>query len=123
MPQKTILVIEDDVDALALYRDQLEDEGYRVFPSESGVMAMLILDREKVDLILTDIKMPDVDVKYLLSHLNLHFPRIPILIATAYPDYESLKDNHKNVKGFFVKPVNMVELCETIKALIKNHSS
>ena len=118
MAIKTILAIEDDPEALSLYREHLEEKGYRVFPSPSGVMAMLILEKEPVDLILTDIKMPDVDVKYLLAHLNLHYPKVPILIATAYPEFADLMAKHPNVKGFFVKPLDMERLCETIRGLI-----
>jgi DNA-binding NtrC family response regulator len=115
----TIMVIEDDKDTLLMYKDDLEDAGYRVLACESGLMAMSLLDNDPIDLIVTDIKMPDVDVTHLLGYLSLHFPKIPIIVATAYPEFDYLlKKRGSTVKAFFVKPVDMNKLLENVAKLL-----
>lgn len=115
----TIMVIEDDKDILLMYKDDLEDAGYRVLACESGLMAMSLLDNNPIDLIVTDIKMPDVDVTHLLGYLSLHFPKIPIIVATAYPEFDYLlKKRGSTVKAFFVKPVDMNKLLENVAKLL-----
>jgi DNA-binding NtrC family response regulator len=117
-PQKTLMVIEDDKDALYMYKEVLDEAGYRVLACESGLMAMSLLDKDHINLILTDIKMPDVDVTHLLGYLSLHFPKIPIIVATAYPEFEYLlKKQGSTVKAFYLKPVDMENLKETIVKL------
>jgi DNA-binding NtrC family response regulator len=115
----TIMVIEDDKDSLFMYKEDLEEVGYRVLACESGLLAMSLLDNDSVDLIVTDIRMPDVDVTHLLGYLSLHFPKIPIILATAYPEYEYLLTKRgSTVKAYFMKPVDMKKLLETIAELL-----
>lgn len=116
---KTIMVIEDNRDELALYKEELEEAGFKVLACESGLLAMSLLEKEPVHLILSDIRMPDVDVTHLLGYLCLHFPKIPVVIATAYPEYETLtKKRGTTVKAFFLKPLDMSKLKETIIQLV-----
>jgi len=119
LQKKTIMVIEDDKDSLFMYKEDLEEAGYRVLACESGLLAMSLLDSDSIDLIVTDIKMPDVDVTHLLGYLSLHFPKIPIILATAYPEYEYLlKKRGSTVKAFFIKPVDMEKLLESVAKLL-----
>lgn len=118
--ERNIMVIEDDKETLALYRDFLEDAGYKVLACESGVMAMSLLDHGNVSLILTDIKMPDVDMTHLLGYLSLHFPKIPVIISTAYPEFDYLlKKRGSTVKAFFLKPIDCEKVKETIEKLLE----
>ncbi len=113
-----LLIIEDEPDTLALYQETMEEAGFKVFPSKSGVLAITLLETERIQLILTDIRMPDVDMNHLLGYLSLHYPQIPIVIATAYPEYAVLtKKRGTTVKAFFNKPVDLPKLTETLLRL------
>ena len=117
-PTLSLMIIEDDKSALMMYKDMLQESGYNVLACESGVMAMSLLDKENISLILTDIKMPDVDMTHLLGYLSLHFPKIPIVVATAYPEFDYLlKKRGSTVKAFFLKPLDIEKLKETILKL------
>ena len=56
----TILLAEDEAASRLLYFEELSEQGYRVLTAENGLQALGVLEDEKVDLLLTDIKMPDM---------------------------------------------------------------
>jgi DNA-binding NtrC family response regulator len=120
--KKTLMVIEDDQETLVMYKTVLEESGYHVLACESGVKAMSLLDNGKVSLILTDIRMPDVDMNHLLGYLNLHYPKIPVIVATAYAEYSYLlKKPGSTVKAFFLKPLDFEKLKKSIALTIHRH--
>jgi DNA-binding NtrC family response regulator len=116
----TILVIEDDLSQLQLAEEILKEEGYAVLPCKSGIMAMDFLERSSVDLIVSDIRMPDIDMNHLLGYLAIHYARIPVIITTAYPEYEVLvRKSGNTVRDFFQKPLDY----ERLKTSIAKHLS
>lgn len=67
---KKILIIEDELAYLTLLRDQLTVEGYRVIAAENGEEGLRIIKKEKLDLILLDIRMPKMDGMTMLELLR-----------------------------------------------------
>lgn len=113
---KKILLVEDDDDArwgLALF---LKKEGYTVFEGRDGVEAVDILNKNKVDLILCDLKMPRLDGLALLKHCKKNSINTPFVIMTAYGDCESYYDIlNWGAFEYLNKPVNL----EDVRLLIK----
>ena len=115
----TILLAEDEAASRFLYTEELSEAGYRVLTAENGLQALGILEDEKVDLLMTDIKMPDMHAMEMIPLVRADHPHLPILVASAFKGMEddfNLKGFQ--ISGFFAKPVNMDALKLKIQQLL-----
>ena len=85
MKRKKILVVDDEKDVVEFYRDLLEDNGYEVSFAYDGLKAMELVKREKPDLILLDLQMPEETGTgfYRKLHNKNDFKDIPIIIVSG----------------------------------------
>ena len=79
-----ILVVDDDSTMRIMLEQHLKESGYRVIPAENGIPALEVLRSEKVNLVITDVRMPEMDGFELMMHLNAEFPDIPVVVMSAY---------------------------------------
>ncbi|MFA6410220.1 MAG: response regulator [Candidatus Buchananbacteria bacterium] len=93
MSGKKILLVEDDRDLLFLMNKKLTDEGFLVIKAETGQQALDILPKEKPDLVLLDILLPDIDGLTVLNEIANH-PEVkntPVIILSNLADQGSLE--------------------------------
>lgn len=111
-----ILVVEDDAHILKLYKEGLEEEGYKVAGASTGKEALAIFEKEDFDLVTLDIVMPDIDGISILRRMKELKPRVPIIMSTAY-DY---RDDFAvwASDAYLVKSADLSELKSTIKRLL-----
>lgn len=114
---KTILVIDDEKNICELYKTELENEGYFVLTTQSAKDAYDILLKQKIDLIILDIRIPELNGVDFLKELRKNEPDLPVLISSAYPMYKNdfftwLADD------FVVKNPDLTELKEKVKKLL-----
>ena len=83
-----ILVVEDDENLQLLYRSVLEHAGFSVVTASSGTEALARLENFHVELIITDIMMPEMDGYELLESLRDGKIELPVLMITAKADFE-----------------------------------
>jgi CheY-like chemotaxis protein len=125
----TILLVDDDVDFLSVYRCILEPQGYRVVCCHDGQEAWEHMQREKPDLVITDLMMNTLDAGFSFSEQVKTDPRfrdVPVIIATAITSTSGLSFRPKNaaelaamhVDGYFDKPVPGQELIEKVAQLL-----
>ena len=115
-----LLVIEDEESSRELYVDVLREEGYEVTAAANGLEAMLALEEQDFDLIMTDLKMPEVDGGNLAVHYGHKRPDVPFVVVTAYRKFEEeVLRSAPNVKAYLVKPVDLEVLKETIRAALR----
>lgn len=116
----TILITEDDKNLQRLMEAVLKREGYRVVKAEDGEEALEVLDKEHVDLLITDIMMPHLDGYRLTDALRGAKYDLPILMITAK---ETMEDKKKGftlgADDYMVKPVDMDEMLLRVKALLR----
>jgi two-component system, probable response regulator PhcQ len=108
MPGKdTILIVDDEVDFLSSMRRLLRKEPYAVLTAESGKTALEILNKNPVNLVLSDYLMPGMDGLALLKKVRLQYPQIITIMLTALSELEiAMKAvNDAGVYKFFLKPV------------------
>lgn len=117
---KTILVVDDEpyvLDAISLLLTEL---GYQVLASSGAKDAEEKFRREKVDLVLTDIKMPEVSGMELLEHLHRLDPEVPVILMTAYPEMgvtiEAIK---RGAFDFILKPFHLDQVRHAVEKGIK----
>ncbi|MFA5021503.1 MAG: response regulator [Patescibacteria group bacterium] len=93
MIDKKILLVEDDRDLLFLMNKKLADEGFKVIKAETGQEALDILEKEKPDLVLLDILLPDIDGLTILNEIASHAETkdIPVIILSNLADQGSFE--------------------------------
>ena len=115
---KKILVVDDEVDLAEIICEELKLVGYDTLQAASGMEALSILDSEHVDLILSDIRMPNGSGPDLLQGLVNRRKAIPILFMTGYSEYsfDQLKD--LGALACFTKPLNMSKILAQIHDIL-----
>ncbi|HLF17302.1 MAG TPA: response regulator [Candidatus Omnitrophota bacterium] len=119
-----ILIVDDERISLALVKFGLKAEDYEVITARDGEEGLKKVKKEKPDLIVLDIMMPNINGYEFMGELKqLEIEKIPpVFILTAH---KKLKDVFKmeNIQGYFVKPVNMTLFVSEIKACLESSSS
>lgn len=115
-----ILVVEDDKNLRKLIVTCLEKANYTVFDTKNGEKALELMDRQYVDLIVTDIMMPEMNGYELIKELRDANYNTPILIITAKEDIEDKRVGFSlGADDYMVKPINIDELIMRVKSLLK----
>jgi DNA-binding response OmpR family regulator len=119
----TLLVAEDEKASLFLYLEELSEEGYRVLTAENGLQVLGLLEDKKVDLLMTDVKMPDMHAFEMVPKVRADFPGLPIIVVSAFKGME--EDFHLkgyNIAAFFTKPVEMALLKKKIREILEERA-
>ena len=114
---KYVLVVDDERIFQLSLLDGLRtfERDFRVLTAENGKEAKEILKVFPVDLVVTDLKMPETDGFALLSHMKKSHPRTPIIVMTAFGNAELEKWLHSlGVYAYFEKPFEFYDLTKTI---------
>jgi DNA-binding response OmpR family regulator len=115
----TVLIAEDEKASVFLYTEELIEAGYRTVTAENGYQALGMLEDEPVALLVTDIKMPDMDAFELIPRVREQFPHLPIIVVSAFKNKEEeIKALNLNISGFFTKPVDMDALKKRIAEIL-----
>lgn len=115
-----ILVVEDDKNLRKLIVTCLEKASYTVFETHNGEEALDLMDKEYVNLIVTDIMMPEMDGYELIKSLREANYNTPILIITAKEDIEDKRQGFNlGADDYMVKPINIDELILRVKSLLR----
>lgn len=116
----SILVVEDNESVNKLISAKLKLENYQVLSAFDGKEALEILEHEHIDLIISDIMMPNVDGYELINTLRSVGSTIPILIITAKDGMEDMERGFNvGTDDYMIKPVNMKEMVLRVKALLR----
>ena len=117
-----ILVVDDSPMMLKLVKDTLERGGFEVLTALSGKEALKLLDRTQVDLIITDVMMPEMD-GYALTQLLRRRPdtaHLPILMLTAQDSLDAkVKGFQAGVDDYLTKPFDPTELQMRVQVLLR----
>lgn len=115
-----ILIVEDDPAILQLYSIILGKEGYQIFSARNGEEAWGILEREHIDLVITDIMMPVMDGYEFVRLLRESDALLPVLMITARDDFASKNTGFTiGTDDYMVKPVDPDEMVLRVKALLR----
>ena len=85
---KRILVADDEMSIRLLYSEELREEGYEVFTASNGREALEVVEKEPLDLIILDIKMPEMNGIEVLRRIKEQRPNLPVLLSSAYSEYK-----------------------------------
>ena len=115
-----ILVVEDDATLRRIMCAVLGKSGYSALPVEDGQQALDLLEREHVDLIISDVMMPNVDGYELTRELRDAGYNLPILMVTAKERFEDKEEGFlSGADDYMVKPIDMNEMLLRVGALLR----
>jgi DNA-binding NtrC family response regulator len=122
-----ILVVDDELSIRKPIRIALLQASYEVVEAGDGAAAITALgDGDNplmVDAILCDIRMPRIGGIDAIHFFRTHFPSIPVIVLTGYPDCDLAVTLMKmGVRDYLVKPVTKQDLLRVLKCAVENHT-
>jgi len=122
--KQNILIVDDDVQILELLHRHLQSWQFHTYKAISVREAVAILKDTSIDLLITDLKMPEVDGFELIKFVSEHYPTLPKLIVTGYPNVQdSLTAIKSGVVDYLTKPFTKDELKAAIDKSLKTSTS
>lgn len=116
----SILVCEDDFAIKTMISTKLKQENYSVYTVQNGQEALNLMEKQQIDLVISDIMMPEMDGYEFVQTLRETKHTLPILMITAKSQLESLETAFKlGVDDYMVKPLRLEELVLRVKALLR----
>ena len=110
-----LLLVDDDPGLLKLLGLRLTSEGYSVVTAESGAEGLRVLNREKVDLVISDLRMDEMDGMQLFAEIQKVQPGMPVIILTAHGSIpDAVAATQQGVFSFLTKPVDKDALYQAI---------
>ncbi len=111
-----ILIVEDDRNTLSGLVEILQEEGYEVVGLDNAPAALRTLERERFDILLTDLKMPEIDGFQLYEKSLAIAPDMKTIIMTAYSSVkDAVEAMKRGVYEYLTKPLNLDELFVTLR--------
>lgn len=115
-----ILVVEDDRNLRKLVVTTLRKNDYETYEAINGVEALSIMEKEYIDLVISDIMMPEMDGIELTKDLRNSNYKIPILLITAKGTISDKREGFlSGADDYMVKPIDIEELVLRVKVLLK----
>ena len=115
-----LLLVDDDPGLLKLLGMRLTSEGYSVVTAESGQEGLRVLNREKVDLVISDLRMDEMDGMQLFTEIQKVQPGMPVIILTAHGSIpDAVAATQQGVFSFLTKPVDKDALYHAIDGALE----
>ena len=116
---KKILIVEDDNTIINLIREILEKERYKIYSAYSGTEALIILERENIDLILLDLMLPGINGEQVIEKVK----DIPIIVISAKVEVsDKVNALLKGANDYITKPFCAEELIARVKVQLRNYN-
>jgi two-component system, NtrC family, nitrogen regulation response regulator NtrX len=120
MPEKNRILVVDDEEALrTVLSTELSSEGYEVSTASDGHDAIELVKDNNYDLVLLDIKMPNVDGFEVLKFVKGVKPEIKVIMLTGFADLKNaIESKRLGAEDFVSKPYDLVDLLTTIERVL-----
>jgi DNA-binding response OmpR family regulator len=121
-PIASVLAIDDETHILAIIKEALESEGYRVLTAHNGLQALVLLESQPVDLILADINMPHMNGYQLYARVseNPQWVMIPFLFLTGQGQESDIRYGKElGVDDYLTKPFQIADLLTAVRGRLQ----
>ncbi|MDP2207934.1 MAG: response regulator [Bacteroidota bacterium] len=120
MSEKSRILVVDDEDTLrTVLSQELKGEGYEVETAADGLLALDAIKQNKFDLVLLDIKMPNMDGFEVLKYIKQNHKDLKIIMLTGFADLKNAIESKKlGAEDFVSKPYDLVDLLTTIERVL-----
>lgn len=120
-----ILLVDDDVELLKALTKLLEKEGYVVFAHSTANDAIRFVNetKQRFDLVITDVSMPGMKGITFLSAVKTAFPRVPVIVITAFGDWgQYMEALREGAFDYLYKPLDKDVLLTTIRRALASET-
>jgi two-component system response regulator HydG len=122
-PVTRLLVVDDDASARSALVKLLEQDGYRVESAESGAKALELASEHAPDVVVTDLRMPEMDGVELLAKLKEQNRQLPVILATSHSDVASaISAMRAGAEDYLTKPIDMDALEVAIERALERRN-
>ncbi len=116
MKRNNILIVDDELLIRDLLYDFFNEREWDVTVAASGEAALREFEAGEYDVVLTDLKMPEMDGATLVDRMKETRPQQPIVVVTGYPSVESaIRSLQQRVDDYVVKPFSMPKLLKSVE--------
>ena len=120
MAKPSILVVDDELLIRDLLYDFFTGHGWDISVAEDGEMALKIMQDKDFDLVLTDIKMPEMDGLDLTRQVKDSHPDLPVVLMTGFPSVDTAVEALRTkVDDYVIKPFNINQLYKLVEEKVK----
>jgi CheY-like chemotaxis protein len=116
---KKILVADDEMSIRLLYSEELKEEGYEVYLASNGREALEVVEKVPLDLVILDIKMPEMSGIEVLRQIKEKNPNMPVLLSSAYSEYKQDFGTWAS-EEYLVKSSDLEDLKEAVRKHLKD---
>ncbi len=118
--QKHILIVDDDKNILDSLSSILKSNSYIVDTAQNGAEAIAKFETQKFNLVLLDIKLPDMNGTELLNRMHNDSPEMMLIMITGFPSLDNaVKSLNLGADAYIMKPINPAELIKVIQEKLK----
>ncbi|KAB8125923.1 response regulator [Gracilibacillus oryzae] len=118
---RNVLIVDDEVQIRKglQWKIDWEDEGFQIAAEAgNGEEALSLIEKNRIDLVMTDVRMPRIDGIELAKECKKHYPDTKVIVLSGYSDFEYVKDSMKGgVRDYLLKPVDPEELREVLSRM------
>ncbi|HMJ09838.1 MAG TPA: sigma-54 dependent transcriptional regulator, partial [Polyangiaceae bacterium] len=119
--ESKLLLIDDDVAVCDVMQATLSKRGYHVTTASSGADALLALERERFDAVVSDLQMPGMSGLELCNRVHARWPNLPVVLVTAFGSMETaVAAIRAGAYDFVAKPIQMPELLLTLERALEH---
>ncbi len=119
MENEKVLIVDDLEEIREILSSFLEDKGYVIYTAENGREALELIKEKEINLVLTDVRMPEMNGYDLTRTIKKMNPKIGIIIMTAYTSIYTEGDIRKiGADDFISKPFNLTNVSEKVERVI-----
>lgn len=115
----TVLIIDDEEGMCWALEKAMQEEGHQVFTATCGLEGLAVFKAQEIDLVLCDIKMPDISGLEVLEQIRKRNPSVPVVIMTGYSSLPvALEAIKKGAHSYLTKPFQIAHLKELVQNTI-----
>ncbi len=115
-----ILIIDDEKNIRSGLSDSLELEGYNTFTAENGKQGLERFSKGDIDLVITDLRMPEITGEDVLKQITTENPGVPVIVLTGHGSIDSAVEAMRNgAYDFLTKPLNLDQLSMIVKRALE----
>ncbi|MEJ5378469.1 MAG: response regulator [bacterium] len=122
MAVPTVLIVDDEKNLLELYRSELSADGYEVLVASTGKEAVDLLQKNRPDVVVMDIRMPEMDGIEALGKVVARHKNIPVIINTAFSAYQE-DFRAWAAEEYVIKSSDLTQLRKALQRVLKKSSS
>ena len=120
---RTVLVVDDEPELVASCERLLRRMGHVSVRAYTGPEAMSLIDREKPDLVVADLRLPGADGLVVARHARARVPPIPVILITAYDSWQARQAaNETGVEAYLAKPFSNAAFLDAVQRVLSPDS-